>query len=48
METAATLAFLATILGAAWRLATPLIFAATGEAIGERSASSTSASKASC
>ena len=37
MQTAATLAFLATTLGAAWRLATPLIFAATGEAICERS-----------
>jgi simple sugar transport system permease protein len=37
MQTAPTLAFLATILGGAWRLATPLIFAATGEAICERS-----------
>jgi len=37
MQTPATLAFLATTLGAAWRLATPLIFAATGEAICERS-----------
>ncbi|MDE3176753.1 MAG: ABC transporter permease [Pseudomonadota bacterium] len=36
MSTAATLAFLATTVAASWRLATPLIFAATGEAICER------------
>ncbi len=32
-----TFAFLSTTLGAAWRLSTPLVFAATGEAICERS-----------
>lgn len=31
-----TLGFLATLLGAAWRLATPLIFASIGEVISER------------
>lgn len=36
MQTVETLGFLSTTLGAAWRLATPLIFAATGEAICER------------
>jgi general nucleoside transport system permease protein len=37
MQTAGMLNFLATLVGADWRLATPLIFAATGEAICERS-----------
>ena len=37
MQTAGMLNFLATMVGADWRLATPLIFAATGEAICERS-----------
>jgi ABC-type uncharacterized transport system permease subunit len=36
MQTAGMLNFLATMVGADWRLATPLIFAATGEAICER------------
>jgi ABC-type uncharacterized transport system permease subunit len=36
MQTAGALNFLATTVGADWRLATPLIFAATGEAICER------------
>ena len=36
MQTADMLNFLATMVGADWRLATPLIFAATGEAICER------------
>jgi len=36
MQTAGALSFLATTIGAAWRLATQLIFAATGEAICER------------
>jgi ABC-type uncharacterized transport system permease subunit len=36
MQTADMLNFLATLVGADWRLATPLIFAATGEAICER------------
>jgi general nucleoside transport system permease protein len=36
MQTAGMLNFLATMIGADWRLATPLIFAATGEAICER------------
>jgi general nucleoside transport system permease protein len=36
MQTAGMLNILATTLGADWRLATPLIFAATGEAICER------------
>jgi ABC-type uncharacterized transport system permease subunit len=37
MQTAGMLNFLATMVGGDWRLATPLIFAATGEAICERS-----------
>jgi simple sugar transport system permease protein len=37
MATPETLAVLSTTLGAAWRLSTPLVFAATGEAICERS-----------
>ena len=36
MQTASMLDFLSTTVGADWRLATPLIFAATGEAICER------------
>jgi len=36
MQTAGALSFLGTTIGADWRLATPLIFAATGEAICER------------
>jgi general nucleoside transport system permease protein len=36
MQTAGALNFLATTVGADWRLAAPLIFAATGEAICER------------
>jgi general nucleoside transport system permease protein len=36
MQAAGALNFLATTIGADWRLATPLIFAATGEAICER------------
>ena len=36
MDAVATLGFLATTVGAAWRLASPLIFAATGESICER------------
>ncbi|MEO5324486.1 ABC transporter permease [Mesorhizobium sp. CC13] len=36
MEDLATLGFIATTLGATWRLATPLIFAAIGEVFSER------------
>lgn len=36
MEQAITLGFFATLIGAAWRLATPLIFASIGEVISER------------
>lgn len=36
MENVAALGFMATTVGAAWRLATPIIFAAVGEAIAER------------
>lgn len=36
MEDVATLGFLATTIGATWRLATPLIFASIGELISER------------
>lgn len=36
MQDILTLGFLATLLGAAWRLATPLIFASIGEVISER------------
>ncbi|WP_347268221.1 ABC transporter permease [Paracoccus sp. (in: a-proteobacteria)] len=36
MEHAITLGFFATLIGAAWRLATPLIFASVGEVISER------------
>lgn len=36
MEDVATLSFLATTLGATWRLATPLIFASIGEIFSER------------
>jgi simple sugar transport system permease protein len=36
MEDVATLGFIATTIGATWRLATPLIFAAIGEVFSER------------
>ncbi|MDT1064559.1 ABC transporter permease [Paracoccus sp. CPCC 101403] len=36
MDQAITLGFFATLIGAAWRLATPLIFASIGEVISER------------
>lgn len=36
MQDILTLAFLATLLGTAWRLATPLIFASVGEVVSER------------